>query len=1749
MRREQQTTRQEQEFDGKKLNEYQSGTDIVVNVKGDWVVARLVEDATIEHDTLKIKVASSDTRHPMRGRTLMVSEAPHIVQFSQGKTLRDPKVGTFEITSAPRTTRRGTLEYQVTDTSSGEVTEGVSEELLQVWQKNVELEGEFEKLEAQVSGMADKYQKEISDKITSIQKVIKEAYAVLPDVEKMGTYGYNDIKKIETKIAQLQERATTLVKEFEAEISRIKGASAKESQATTKQKSERAKKRARAEHVRSDAEKDADEKRKEEYKKYVEELKTDIAAEVQRRSKDIREKMDERIADLKQQEQAARDKYKKDIASWNKQNKKTRGKKPTQPDYSVYVLPKDEKKQFEDNIKEIENLVLLDALTNQRTRQDSELHKRIKEQMAKLAKKDRFADANDLDKNASHEIIGYVDPILSGKMKKYEDIFNTYYFQKQKEAFDIVTKAWEEKRDIDSVDTPEEEKYDFKADIDDMQARVDALIADIPDYDDGTIKDTADTLKENIDSAYKKLLSLNVAIKEKQIIPNSSDSSDVQQQKLQNKRIKVIKKLEHSVDTLQADIDALKRKHNADALKKDVKEFTPDTIETSEAPEVIDIPEYLMRELLSQRQPQVREAVKQLLEANKDADSNTFKTDALDAFKAIFDTAQPGSQDVADIMNKLRDAGIKDWADFKKLWDSKLAEQSMHAMDHLATAVVRRNITENITWRDKLNKQVGQVLSRAALSLALVGGTAAGVTLLTGGAGLLGAGAAIAGGAAGGGMRGWLNKKIFGNEKMKARQQRLQQELEDSKRAEVIDGMIDQIMHGIVDNDPVGTSVAKSRNSSVSLEGLPSFAGILAQTVRDISSEMVKLHGAEPEEAQQLQGNARVLYERALSQLETRNPDAEMKKKLAIAISEMNGSGDKKFADVAVQTDPKIMGLLEKTVATYSGKNGIAGSAVMGGIVGGAFFANSEIARATLGGLFGAVKGYESGKAADVRVEQQAARRRVYGTMNYLRGVTEDVLRGQQHFDAFSPERKNELRSRLVELKKLLHVNVSNREDLAIFGIVARNEDGDFVDVSGNVIVSSSGEIVSAEVRALMQDMRSAVTDAERAGMIFEQEGDKQRLDKVLEAMKDRTKSIEDTTPATRRSWWARNKQKVLRTAGGAVAGAVSALLLGKMTSMSRDYIKEDMLGMRESGISHHMANLEHELKNTVADIEHQQRLDAMQQEDTEAVRQERADIEDVSTPIETTTPEIKTPEQVGDTYTVPKRGGSFLRGAQALDNNLSAEHIQAIRNAHPEWEKLSEKRMLAQWRVEQAKENGQWFDSKAQYFNTRIHPGAEMKLMINSEGYPVIQLGDEHVEDLKGTLVKEKVDVAIPADVERFTNERELIEKSGIMDDMVDAGKVSDADIEDFHKATEFYAAKNPTLEEFREGVRRTMGLDESTPSHPANALLEETQSKVAAAQLEQMLNEDLGIQDTAGTVTRSRMVEQFGPTREVVADATVDTSAAQNAVANSTNTEALGGAVAGSQDLGNALQGDTAAAVGGSLESTTTAGRDTSSTMDDPEARRAGAGAEVAPPTPSDAFVLPSAEAYQAMPIDMKFEHVMSYMTNQWSDRLQGMHFDNVQIKANIFADLNDILAHKDYNPDFQSLLDTSTPEEALQALQGKLLESTDDLSADMRVLLTEPQGTGEFFATADAFGGPPTGILRYMVNGQDYVIYKPDTYFMVEDGHLYLGGDADMVAKALGVDKNMVGTGSGESAAAVKVVPKAGGGYDVAFDSARI
>lgn len=108
-------------------------------------------------------------------------------------------------------------------------------------------------------------------------------------------------------------------------------------------------------------------------------------------------------------------------------------------------------------------------------------------------------------------------------------------------------------------------------------------------------------------------------------------------------------------------------------------------------------------------------------------------------------------------------------------------------------------------------------------------------------------------------------------------------------------------------------------------------------------------------------------------------------------------------------------------------------------------------------------------------------------------------------------------------------------------------------------------------------------------------------------------------------------------------------------------------------------------------------------------------------------------PRQVGETKTFGELGTSSLYGAEQA---MWREHgnddmFRAIAARHPEWNPkfdangnvTNESRILRKWRIEQAKENKQWFDKNAQYFGRRVFKSTEVSLVVDKDGYPTIQL------------------------------------------------------------------------------------------------------------------------------------------------------------------------------------------------------------------------------------------------------------------------------------------------------------------------------------------------------------------------------------------------------------------------------------------
>lgn len=163
--------------------------------------------------------------------------------------------------------------------------------------------------------------------------------------------------------------------------------------------------------------------------------------------------------------------------------------------------------------------------------------------------------------------------------------------------------------------------------------------------------------------------------------------------------------------------------------------------------------------------------------------------------------------------------------------------------------------------------------------------------------------------------------------------------------------------------------------------------------------------------------------------------------------------------------------------------------------------------------------------------------------------------------------------------------------------------------------------------------------------------------------------------------------------------------------------------------------------------------------------------------------PVLETRTGVVETYIVPQ-GGSFLRGAKSLEDSLTDADWARVKNAHPEWAEADEDRLHLLWRMEQAKNEGQWFDTQGQYFTTRIHPGAEMHLYRDTNGYPRIGLGDEGIERLDHVLFKERGAAGTAPDaVEAKADIQQMLETTGIVSKDIPAPEGGTRDVFVFDK------------------------------------------------------------------------------------------------------------------------------------------------------------------------------------------------------------------------------------------------------------------------------------------------------------------------------------------------------------------------------
>ncbi|MDD2656387.1 MAG: hypothetical protein PHQ18_02340 [Patescibacteria group bacterium] len=1132
-------------FEKTKFDQFTAGKKIVVNIDGDWKEVTLREEVTkddVKNGKLNLKISYEKTPGNSVDLDLPVEAEPKIVKYPNGLNIQDADYGDFTIETS-YVTENGSIEYNVKDNDENKTEVGVRQEIIDLWRSVNEAKQNVATLEAKIGRLSAQKRLEFTTELHKANKFVTEIFASLPEINKMNKLDNDQLTALQEKLAGLMKKSEQVLKSLSADVDLVIN-----NTGATPAPPARARRFEDFRHDDTEKDKAVREKELTKDAKNAEAMKEELEQKIAEAYEEIDDEREGVLVDRRKTEEEA---FMSAHADAN--GKLPKGSKGFDKD-KVKLTPAEEK-EFKNKKAKAKKEIYKNFF--ERSGRRSELQKKILDEVTRLRMEAVQIDSTTEDSQLRKDngvVVDYVKPAASS-----DDYLDSVYLAKNIKILDQVLKNIIDKKELGEETAENKEVFDFSSEVEKSKTRMQAMLESIPKKDDGTPEDSFVSVYKalqkrlaDFDKDSTSLSNRDLAVREGLLQAN--DSKDV----LQRNRFDLVSDNNRELDGDARDIQKIK----AEEEIKNISKETENSIQ--EKTPVIDMTEPMMQEILKSNFLVVEDALTSMLTEGLDyTDVNgvtALKPKILEKFKNLISENSPNPA----LLAKLREAGIKNWADFKKLWDEKLAGQAAASVDKMLQAVMKKEIANNISWWDKTKKFKGQIAARMAITTALVGGAAVGASL---GVAALGGAAAIgvaAGGTVGGGIRGALNKLLFGNKRMQARSERLQKELEDSKKGDVVKNIVGKVL-GSLDSTIVASSNIKE---------LPSFSAILAQTTRDLTTEMSQLSEvAEVTEAKDLQGNARVLYERALAHLEIKEEDVENKRKLAQIIFKMNGKGDSK-AELLSKDDPKIMRLLESVVSIYSGKTGIVASAAMGGIVSLAYLADSEITRASMGALFGGIKGYKEGRARQVESQQAKARGSIYTDISDLRAVNQTAFRDPSYsIDSLSAENRKVLRDKVIRLKRLVHIN-AEPADLAVFGIVKKDEKGNYVDYNANVIIDKDGKLVDAEARMLFMDMRSAITDAERIGLLHERQEDRKNMGVVLEQLQARSKEIEEGLPKERKGLmrtfgnWLANKtyrnKTFTYTVGGAVLGAASALLIGAAAKE----IKEGIFGTPAGGMN-----------------------------------------------------------------------------------------------------------------------------------------------------------------------------------------------------------------------------------------------------------------------------------------------------------------------------------------------------------------------------------------------------------------------------------------------------------------------------------------------------------------------------------------------------------------------------------------------------
>lgn len=1012
--------------------------------------------------------------------------------FSQpGMSGIDASKNASLIVTEANVTDDGSIEYTV-QAVKGDTYKHIPQELLSLWRDVARLEHNLQNLEKRIQKkVLLSLRADLLARVTDAQKLVDEAKDRLPNFSEMRSHEKEQVEYLAEQLHRVHRQAREAISELEINVQDVIGSGADI---------------ATVPHLETESEKQARATKKEKQEKKERTFIESFEAELDNAAK-------KEVAKIDEEEKRALNKLiaekKSEFEQAHPQQQGQQGGQGRGPkfDPSSVSLPPDVKADFEEQRKQKRKEVFLRMFVNRAPTTDTtqeRFYDRLEELRKELYQKDRTKLPGDMN-SSDDDYIATSDKFGS----------QTYH------AYEILAKEWkhepkeEEKKEVDEF------AFSFDS-LQNLTFRAEDLLGEIP-KEEATgmpvrdFEDVYDRLRIFVRDARKDYEHYSLPLEK--LNPPFNDSIALAAQ-----RVVVYEKYVNQLHELRTEL--VKKLH---ATKEK-------TVEKKEAKnEFIDIPEEVLRESLF-RGPRLVDFKHAMQGVYEDVFASAALTGAtIEQFKKLV----PAKADSA-LLETLRPYGIKNWEQFKNMWDEHVAPKFAESARVSADAKFKSKVAEKITWYKKAWKLKGDIAVRVATTAVLVGGAswlagmaAAGMSAFWATTTVLG------GGAVGGGVRGWLNKAFFGSEKAKAKAQDKMKELYGetaiASKDDIVRELLDEQFGG--SGDKTDYTQAASR-----IDLLPQLTAVMAEVVREVSIEQ---DAEQPEEVRKLTPDARALYERALKTLEPKERTEQVRRDLAIAISKVGANGDRLEKAAYEGGDPAVMQAMGSLYGGISGKKGIGYGALTGSALTGAFMYDRMAGAGAVGFMGGAVATHEVMKGREAKERRDQARSKLVADLNAFVEGFKKYKDPASHINFDNPDEVQTFIDTLAQyhaFKDILHGSVLREYAPAL--IVDKKQD-------------QFGALV-ADRDALLSQIKSVIHDVERTRLLeqrpeSQERQDANRMRALLHRLQESHKELDQRGEANlaymtkelekeSKRW---TRKRIFATIGGGLAGAGAAILVG----------------------------------------------------------------------------------------------------------------------------------------------------------------------------------------------------------------------------------------------------------------------------------------------------------------------------------------------------------------------------------------------------------------------------------------------------------------------------------------------------------------------------------------------------------------------------------------------------------------------------